>query len=79
MGKKQKQHRNQEPITIDTDITGTHGTGNFLGPPDAPLAEIAERVRQTGLIWADQDDHAKEGMTNRDSGPATHNKAETRP
>jgi hypothetical protein len=80
VGEREKNpDRNREPLTIDTSMTGTHATGNYLGPPDAGMAEVAERIRKTGLIWADQDDHAKEAMTREGSGPQTHHKSDTRP
>lgn len=80
MGERNKNpNRNREPLTVDTEVTGTHATGNFLAPPDVSMAEVGERIRKTGLIWADQDDHAKEDMTHHDSGPMTHHKADTRP
>ena len=70
MGNRPKNpNRNQEPIAIETTITG-HATGNYNTPPDVSMAELAERVRKTGLIYADQDDHGKEEKMNRDSGPA---------
>lgn len=64
-GTKQfKNQRNQEPMTIDTTLTGNHPGGNYLGsvmedqgrlPPPAAVADV----------WIEQEDQAKQGMARK--------------
>lgn len=57
-----KAQRNQEPITIDTSMTGNHPAGNYLRAEEAatklPPLEAAS-------IWIEQRDHAKQGMARK--------------
>jgi|GEM_PF-2975565 len=58
-GKRLKEQRYSEPLTVDVTTTGTHATGNYLGPEERaepgalPPLEVAE-------VWFEQKDHAKQ-------------------
>lgn len=59
-----KQQRNQEPETVDMDLTGTNPAGNSLGP-EMSIAEQVPRIEATDLIWIEQADQAKQGMARK--------------
>jgi hypothetical protein len=61
--KKFKAQRNQEPLTIDTTLTGNHPSGNYLGgvPTEGRLPD-PDAVAD---IWIEQEDQAKQGMARK--------------
>lgn len=62
--KRYSAQRNREPKSIDTTLTGNHPTGNYRNEPMS-IAEQAPRIEATGLLWIEQDDQAKQGMTRK--------------
>ncbi len=63
--KQRRARRNREPVAIDTTVTGNHPSGNTL-TPEMSVEERTERIGETGLIWIDQEDHAKQGYARRE-------------
>ncbi|HYG58003.1 MAG TPA: hypothetical protein VD902_08080 [Symbiobacteriaceae bacterium] len=58
-----KAQQNQEPVTIDTTMTGNHPAGNYIRSEEA-VAETMPPL-QAASIWIEQRDHAKQGMARK--------------
>lgn len=52
-----------ESLIVDTTTTGTHPTGTYT--QGTPSVHDSARQWRDGMVWIDQDDHAKQGMARR--------------